>query len=102
MAAAFPVLIRVVTLAHALEFQGVAAAGLGLVELDEGALDVAAGQVAGLEALHFLRRLFTWLLRVPAAKRWMNSLSWGDLLLALGIVRLDARPHLDLAMTMSS
>ena len=43
-----------------------------------------------------LRRDCTWLDRVPAEKRAMKSLQLRDLLLALRVVRLDARPDLRL------
>jgi len=49
-----------------------------------------------------LRRLFTWLLRVPAAKRWMNSFSWAIFFSRWALSASMRERTWILAMTMSS
>ena len=96
LTAALAGLVRVVALLDTLELQGVAAPRLGLVELDEGALDVAACQVAGLEAFHFLAAAVHLAAAGARGEALDELVQLVDLLFALGVVGLDTAAHLDL------
>jgi hypothetical protein len=91
-----PAVVPVVALAHVLEFQGVLAAGLVLVELDVGALDVAAGQVVGGQALHFLAPRVHLAGAGAGGEALDELLQLGDLLLPLGVLGLEPGADLHL------
>ena len=72
-----------------LELEDVLAAGADLVEFDEGALDVGAGEVVGLEALDFFAAAGDLGGAGSGGEAGDEVVELGDLLFALGVLRFE-------------
>ena len=81
-------LVVAVELGEVLELEDVLAAGADLVEFDVGALDVGAGEVVGLEALDLFAAAGDLRGAGAGGEAGDEVVELGDLLFALGVLRL--------------
>src|ERR1039458_10601440 len=89
-------LVIAVELGDVLEFESVLAAGAELVEADIGARDVGAGQIVGLQALDLFAAAGDLGGAGSGGKAGNEVVELGDLLFALGVLRLEGGADLGL------